>query len=119
MSAKFIRLSGLASTKGRPGRWPCSGATVWRNVADGTVPSPVKLAAQVTAWLTEEIEAVEKARIAGCSDDQVRDLVRQLHAARTFGQQVAVAPADISQKVAAGAASAAKRRARHAAEATT
>jgi len=82
MSAMFIRISGLASTKRRAGRWPASAATVWRGVTAGTVTVPIKLAKQVSAWPLREIEAVEEARIAGKSDDEIRALVRRLHEAR-------------------------------------
>jgi prophage regulatory protein len=29
---------------------PFSAATLWRKVADGTFPAPVKLGARITAW---------------------------------------------------------------------
>jgi predicted DNA-binding transcriptional regulator AlpA len=36
---------------------PFSAATLWRNVAKGLFPKPVKLSARVTAWRVEEVRA--------------------------------------------------------------
>jgi predicted DNA-binding transcriptional regulator AlpA len=36
---------------------PFSAATLWRNVANGSFPSPVKLSARVTAWRAEDIRS--------------------------------------------------------------
>ena len=91
MQPRYIRPRDLASTKGRPGRWPVSTATLWRWVAAGVLQAPVKLGPQVAAWPLEVIEAHEAALAAA-------------------------APASSTQKFAAGAASAAKRKERGAGE---
>ena len=90
MPTRYIRPRELASTKTRPGRWPVSAATLWRWVAAGILPPPVKLGPQVAAWPLAVIEAHESA-------------------------QAAAAPVDTSQKAAAGTASVAKRQSRRAA----
>lgn len=36
---------------------PFSSATLWRKVADGTFPKPVKLSERVTAWETDQVIA--------------------------------------------------------------
>lgn len=92
MQPRYIRPSDLASTKDRPGRWPVSTATLWRWVAAGILPPPTRLGPQVAAWRLEIIEAHE-------------------------ASQAAAAPPSTAQKVAAGIASATKRKARGAAEA--
>lgn len=36
---------------------PFSSATLWRKVASGEFPAPVKLSARVTAWRVEDVRA--------------------------------------------------------------
>lgn len=36
---------------------PFSPTTLWRKVADGSFPAPVKMSARVTAWKVEDIHA--------------------------------------------------------------
>lgn len=57
MSQRVIRLSKLASTKGKPGLLPISPATAWRWVREGKLPKPFKLGAGITVWNAAEIEA--------------------------------------------------------------
>ena len=40
-----------------PGIIPFSAATLWRKVATGKFPAPVKLSAGVTAWRVEAVRA--------------------------------------------------------------
>ena len=40
-----------------PGVLPFSSATLWRKVANGTFPSPIKLSSRITAWRAEDIRA--------------------------------------------------------------
>ena len=56
MSTSYIRMDGLASTKGKPGLMPFSPATIWRKVKDGSFPAPVKLGERITAWNMDSIE---------------------------------------------------------------
>ena len=58
----FYRIRQLASTPGKPGRLPVSGATLWRWVAAGKFPPPVSLSPGVTAWPAEAIEQWERSR---------------------------------------------------------
>ncbi|WP_082565259.1 AlpA family transcriptional regulator [Duganella sp. Root1480D1] len=48
--AGYVRISGLI-----PAILPFSAATLWRKVADGSFPRPLKLSAGVTAWRWEDI----------------------------------------------------------------
>jgi predicted DNA-binding transcriptional regulator AlpA len=50
MSQRLIRISELASTKGKPGKLPVSPATIWRWVRDGQFPKPFKLGKSTTVW---------------------------------------------------------------------
>ncbi len=49
--AGYIRQAGLV-----PGIIPIAPATLWRWVANGTFPEPVKLSPRVTAWRIEDIK---------------------------------------------------------------
>lgn len=55
----FVRLPLLTGDKktGAPGLVPLSKSTIWRRVAAGTFPKPVKLSERVTAWRAEDIRA--------------------------------------------------------------
>jgi predicted DNA-binding transcriptional regulator AlpA len=64
MQTRYIRPRDLASTKSKPGRWPVTTSTLWRWVAAGVLPQPVKLGPQVAAWPMEVIEAYEAAQAA-------------------------------------------------------
>lgn len=51
-------------------------------ISDGLWTPPVKIGRN-SYWPTTETDAILAARIAGCSDDEVREIVRELVAART------------------------------------
>jgi len=65
MTMMFIRIAQLASTPARPGRWPCSGPTIWRWVREGKLAPPVKLGPGCTAWPMEVIEQHERDAVGG------------------------------------------------------
>ena len=56
MSKQVIRLSELASVRGKPGKLPVSPATIWRWVREENFPKPFKLGASVTVWDLAEVE---------------------------------------------------------------
>lgn len=92
MQLKYYRIRELASVPARAdkpareGRYPWSGATIWRWVAARKFPAPVKLTSGTTAWRGDVLDAWEQAR--------------------------ASAPLDIEGAKRAGAASVAARRAK-------
>lgn len=51
------------------------------SIAAGLMTKPVKLGT-ASAWPAHEIDAVNRARIAGKTDDQIRQLVQKLEADR-------------------------------------
>jgi prophage regulatory protein len=57
MATQIIRISELATTKGKPGKLPVSPATVWRWVREGKFPKPFKLGHSVTVWDAAEVDA--------------------------------------------------------------
>ena len=54
---------------------------IYQRVADGLLPKPIKFGGTNT-WPDSEIEAIQRALLAGAGDDQLRALVRDLEAAR-------------------------------------
>jgi prophage regulatory protein len=59
MAKVYFRINQVASTRGRLGRYPVSRATIWRWVAAGHFPKPVKLSAGVTAWDNADLDAFD------------------------------------------------------------
>ena len=55
----------------------------YQSIADGLFTRAVKLGgARASGWPEHEVEAIVVARVAGASDDFIRDLVSWLHEAR-------------------------------------
>jgi prophage regulatory protein len=52
------------------------------DIKNGLLTEPVRFGRSV-AWPETEIAAIQRARLAGKSDDAIRALVADLHAART------------------------------------
>ncbi len=77
MVNKLIPLSGV-----RAARRNQSKSGIYNDVKAGKLPPPVKLGS-LSAWPGDEISAINQAIIARKSDDEIRQLVRQLVAART------------------------------------
>jgi len=59
-----------------------SRSTIYRKIKGGLFSSPISIGGDRVAWPKSEIEALNKARIAGKSDDEIKQLVIELHAAR-------------------------------------
>lgn len=51
-------------------------------VSKGLWTTPVRVSGRTTGWPAREVAALNAARIAGKSDDEIRLLVQQLHAQR-------------------------------------
>ncbi|MGY6660910.1 MAG: helix-turn-helix transcriptional regulator [Glycocaulis sp.] len=56
--------------------------TIYAHKQAGTFPAPVKLGKRIVGWPESEIAAINAARIAGKSDDEIRVLVASLEARR-------------------------------------
>lgn len=59
-----------------------SRSTIYLRIEQGLFTKPVKLGARAVGWPAREVSAINGARIAGKSDDQIRTLVAELEAAR-------------------------------------
>jgi len=60
----------------------CSRSTLYLRVSQGLFTEPVKLGPRSVGWPAAEVAAINRARIAGQGDEQVRRLVERLHQAR-------------------------------------
>lgn len=56
--------------------------TVYLRAKQGLFPRPVKLGSRMAAWPENEVAAINAARIAGKSDDEIRELVARLERER-------------------------------------
>ena len=90
-----------------------SHASIYTAIHAGLFVMPVAIGQRSVGWPSEEVKAINTARIAGKSDADIRALVDQLHAARCAGTGEAFKPAwlDRSAKVKKQAAKRVKRRA--------
>ena len=59
-----------------------SNASIYGLMKDGLWPAAVQIGVRSVGWPAEEVQAICRARIAGYSDDQLRELVVELHAKR-------------------------------------
>ena len=59
-----------------------SRSTIYLRVSQGLFTQPVSLGPRAVGWPAGEVAAINAARIAGQSDDEIRALVTQLHNAR-------------------------------------
>ena len=57
-------------------------STIYNRITQGLWTQPVRLGPRSVGWPASEVEAINAARIAAKSDEQIRALVAQLHAAR-------------------------------------
>lgn len=62
-----------------------SHASVYTAVHEGLFTVPVPIGQRAVGWPDHEVKAINAARIAGKSDDQIRELVNKLHTARMAG----------------------------------
>jgi len=59
-----------------------SRATIYRDIERGLMTKPVPIGGDRVAWPANEIDAINKARISGKTDDQIKQLVIELELAR-------------------------------------
>lgn len=73
---KLLRFNAASEATGRPR------TSFYRAIKAGLLPPPVKLG-EASAWPSNEIELVNKAFIAGKSEEEIKKLVSELVLART------------------------------------
>jgi len=59
----------------------------YNDIKNGLFTPPVKIGLRASAWPAHEVAAINAARIAGKSDEEIKTLVKQLEAARTAGAE--------------------------------
>lgn len=59
-----------------------SRSTIYLRIAQGLWTKPVSLGARAVGWPSDEVAALNAARIAGKTDVEIRTLVAKLEAAR-------------------------------------
>jgi prophage regulatory protein len=59
-----------------------SRSTLYLRIAHGVLTHPVNLGGRAVGWPANEVAALNAARIAGKPDNEIRELVAQLEAAR-------------------------------------
>lgn len=57
-------------------------STLYLRIKQGLWPKPVRLGERSVGWPADEVAAVNGARIAGKSDEEIRELVARLESAR-------------------------------------
>ena len=76
MVNKILRLPAVTTASGD------SRSTTYLRISQGLWTKQVHLGPRSVGWPAHEVEALNAARIAGKSDDQIRALVMKLEAAR-------------------------------------
>lgn len=59
-----------------------SRSTIYLRISQKLWPKPVNLGARAVGWPANEVQSLNMARIAGHTDDEIRQLVVKLEAAR-------------------------------------
>ncbi|MGX5649594.1 helix-turn-helix transcriptional regulator [Hydrogenophaga borbori] len=59
-----------------------SHASIYNAIRAGLFTNPVPIGQRAVGWPDDEVKAINAARVAGASDEQIRALVKQLHAKR-------------------------------------
>jgi len=81
MKRTILRIPAVKSESG------LSRSTIYLRIAQGLWTKPVSLGARAVGWPADEVEAINAARIAGKTDEEVRALVSKLEASRKDGME--------------------------------
>ena len=73
----LLRLPTVCARTGKPK------STIYREVGEGLLTPPVRISERASAWPDDEIDAINLARLRGKSNDEIKQLVADLVAART------------------------------------
>lgn len=81
MVARILRLQPVLDARGK------RRSSHYSDVACGLFTRPVKIGPRAAGWPESEVAALQSARIAGKTDDEIRVLVRRLEADRAKAAQ--------------------------------
>lgn len=73
---KLLRLTTMREATG------LSRATIYSRIQAGLLPKPIKHGERISVWPSNEVEAVNKATIAGKSEAEIKALVADLQRQR-------------------------------------
>ena len=59
-----------------------SRTTIYKNIQLGLFTRPIAIGERSVGWLDSEVSAICAARVAGMSDEKIRELVTELHVRR-------------------------------------
>ncbi len=76
MKRTILRIPAVKSESG------LSRSTIYLRISQRLWTKPVSLGARAVGWPSDEVEALNAARIAEKTDDEIRNLVESLEAAR-------------------------------------
>jgi prophage regulatory protein len=76
MSNRLIRLPKVMDRSG------LSRSTIYNHMGRGIFPAPIRCGKRLNLWPEDEVTAINSARIAGKSDDEIKSLVSSLIAQR-------------------------------------
>jgi prophage regulatory protein len=76
MLGSILRIPIILRKRGR------SRSAHYLDIQQGLFTSPVSIGARAVGWPEHEVDAINRARIAGYTDAEIRELVTQLEAAR-------------------------------------
>lgn len=76
MRRTMLRMPGVKSESG------LSRSTIYLRIGQGLWTRPVPLGPRAVGWPSEEVAALNAARIAGKTEDEIRDLVKKLETVR-------------------------------------
>lgn len=83
MNNNFVRIDGVKKATG------LSRSTIYLRVSQGSYPRPIKLGARAVGWPYREVTAINAARMAGKTEDEIRILVLHLESARSnYGEKI-------------------------------
>ena len=80
MLPTILRLPVVLRERGR------SRSSHYLDIQRGVFTRPVAIGARAIGWPADELAAINRARIAGKSDDEIRALVLRLEASRQSGE---------------------------------
>lgn len=74
--SKLLRIKSVVQLTGN------SRPTIYLRQIQGLWPKPVRLGPRMVAWPANEVQAINDARIAGKSDEEIKSLVKALESKR-------------------------------------
>ena len=78
MTISYLKITDIQARFG--GRSRCS---LYNDINNGLLTPPVHFSKKFSVWPVHEIDAIAAARLAGCSNDEIKKLIQTLKDART------------------------------------